>query len=89
MRAESARWMAKALGVDVSRWSRLEKTSLENFAVTLGMIPDLASWKGAEKVAMVGIIRAKAARDEMRHLHLMQRLPRLREALLRLGSSRR
>jgi len=33
------------------------------------------------------IIRAKAAPDEMKYLHLLQRLPQLRQAMLRLGSS--
>jgi hypothetical protein len=86
MRAESARAVAQALGVNTSSWKGLDKTSFGNFAVALALVRDLASWKREEKDALVRIIRAKAGRDEMRYLHLMQRHGRLRETLMKLGS---
>jgi hypothetical protein len=86
MRAESARSMARILGVNTSPWSALEKTSLENFAVTLALVRDLSSWTREEKDALVQIIRAKEACDEMKFLHLTQTHTRLRDALLKTGS---
>jgi hypothetical protein len=52
----------------------------------LSVVPGLASWSRQEKQALVQIIRAKSAANEMRYLHLMQRHRRLREVLLELGS---
>jgi hypothetical protein len=64
----------------------LERASFENFALVLGLVPEFSSWTREEKEALVQVIRARAARDEMRYLHLMQRHSRLRAALLKLGS---
>jgi hypothetical protein len=86
MREVSARWVARSLGVQPSKWGALERASLENFALVLALVPDLSSWTREEKEALMQVIRAKAARDEMRYLHLMQRHDRLRAALLNLGS---
>jgi hypothetical protein len=86
MRTESARSVARILGVDISAWPSLEKASFENFAVTLALVNDLSSWTRDEKDALVQIIRAKTALDEMRYLHLTQKHERLRDALLKLGS---
>lgn len=85
MRTESARALIRALGVNTSAWTALEKSCFENFAVTLALVPDVRSWKREEKDDLVRIIRMKAARNEMRYLHLMKRHERLR-ALLKLGS---
>lgn len=86
MRAASARRAAKILSVDTSKWSALEKISFENIATALALVRDLSTWTREEKDALVKIIRAKTARDEMRYLHLMQKHERLRDALLRIGS---
>ena len=86
MRVESAREVTRALGTDTSSWSALEKVSLENIAVALVLVRDLSSWTRAEKDALLRIIRAKAARDEMKYLHLTQKHERLRDALLKIGS---
>jgi len=86
MRAESARVVAQTLGVDRSSWTAIEKASLENFAVALTLVRDLSSWTREEKDALAQIIRAKAARDEMTYLHLMQKHERLWDALLKIGS---
>jgi hypothetical protein len=86
MRSESARSMALGLNVNTSPWSALEKASFENFAVALAPVHDLSSWKREEKDALVQIIRAKAARNEMKFLHLTQKHERLRDALLKMGS---
>jgi hypothetical protein len=86
MKVESVRALTRALGVDVSSWTALERRSLENFAVALSSVRDISSWPRYEKDALARLIRAKAARDEMRFLHLTQGHWRLREALLKIGS---
>jgi len=86
MRSESARSMARILNVNTSPWSALEKASFENFAVALAPVHDLSSWTREEKDALVKIIRAKAARNEMKFLRLTQKHERLRDALLKMGS---
>jgi hypothetical protein len=86
MRAERARVVARILGADTYSWTPLEKTNLENFAVALAPVRDLSSWTRVEKDALLRIIRAKAARDEMKYLHLTQKHERLRDALLKIGS---
>jgi len=86
MRADSARSIARILGINTSPWSALEKISFENIATALALVRDLSTWTREEKDALVKIIRAKTARDEMRYLHLMQKHERLRDTLLRIGS---
>jgi hypothetical protein len=85
-RMRAARAVARILRADTSSWSAVEKTSLENFAVALSLVRDLSSWSRAEKGSLAQIIRAKAAHDETKYLHLMQRHERLRNALLKIGS---
>jgi hypothetical protein len=86
MRQQSVRSVARILGVDASSWTSSERVSFENFAVLLGLVPGLHSWRRDEKEALVRIIRSKSKADEMIYLHLTQRHERFREALLKLGS---
>ena len=86
MRKESARSVARTLGVDTSSWTASERVSFENFAVLLALVPGFRSWKREEREALVRIIRSKSKADEMVYLHLTQRNERFREALLKLGS---
>lgn len=86
MKADCGRRVARVLGIDVSSWTALEKISLENLAVALALVGDCSSWTRDEKDGLVRIIRAKAARDETKFLHLTQQHGRLREALLTIGS---
>jgi hypothetical protein len=86
MRAESVRALALTLGVKTSSWTALQKSSLENFAVALSLVPGVSSWSRDEKDALVGVIRSKADRDEMKYLHRTQGLGRLRDVLLKIGS---
>jgi hypothetical protein len=85
-RKTSAAKVAQILGVRVVAWTALEQAAFENFAVVLAMVPGLKSWTREEKKALVQIIRAKAAGDEMRFLHLTQNHSKLRAALLKIGS---
>ncbi|MGO9404194.1 MAG: hypothetical protein ACLPVW_12075 [Terriglobales bacterium] len=86
LRKESARAVARILGVDTSSWTPSECASFENFAVVLALVPGLEGWTREDKEALLRIIRSKSKADEMLYLHLTQRHERLREALLKLGS---
>ena len=86
MRAESARKLAKMLGANTASWTALDKAALENFSVSLATVRDLSSWTRAEKDALVQMIRAKDANDEMKFLHLTQQHQRFRDAIRRLGA---
>ncbi len=88
IRGASSKWLARVLGVRIASasWGPLEHASLENFAMVLSLVPELASWSRQEKQALLQIIRAKPAANEMRYLHLTQNHRRLREMLLRQGS---
>ena len=59
---------------------------MEKFAVALSLVGNLSSWTTTEKAGLARIIRAKAAPDEMKYLHLTQGHGRLRDALLKIGS---
>ncbi len=78
--------LARVLGVFPASWSPLERTSFENFAVVLSRLPELHLWSEKEKLALMRIIRAKSAANEMLYLRLSQKHSRLREVLLKLGS---
>ncbi len=87
MREEAVRGLMKALGCRVAAWNPLEREAFGNFALILGNLAQLRQWTRQEKEGLVAIIRAKADPDEMVFLRLTQSHGRLREALLRLGSS--
>jgi hypothetical protein len=78
--------VARALGVNLRRWSREEREAFAGFALVLDLLPDLPRWKKEEKEALVEVVRAKAGPRESRYLHLLQRHARLRAAVIRLGS---
>ncbi len=82
MREHARRALERMLGVGTSLWTPLEKAAFENFALALADLAGLRAWTRDEKENLIRIIRAKAKRDEMLYLHLTQRHPRLRKALL-------
>jgi len=86
MRGAAAKSVAGALGVAVEDWPPPAREAFENLALVLNLIPELARWSSAEKVAAARVLRAKGGRDEARYLKLMQQHSRLRAAFLRLGS---
>jgi hypothetical protein len=59
----------------------------KGFAAALSLIPDLKRWTAAEKKLLSRIVQAKTEPEETAYLKLMQRHRRLREAIIRLGSS--
>jgi hypothetical protein len=97
-RDASTKRLAKILDVPVPTALRDHKSALTNpadpattafanFAMLTTLIPDLTSWSSAEKRSLLEIIRAKSAPNEMLYLHLLQKHSRLRDVLLKLGSS--
>ena len=87
MRIHCGRELAQALGLNATKWSDLERASLENFAVALKLVRGIAAWTPDEKRVLAQIIRAKSARNETKYLHLTQTHARLRKAILDIGSA--
>ncbi len=86
IRQASTTTVTRALNLNPSRWTPLQKQSLENWSLILSEIPNLRHWTRDEKDQLIKIIRAKIASAEMSFLHRTQHHPRLRSELLRLGS---
>jgi hypothetical protein len=86
IRDASAAAVARALGIDLARWTPLQRQALENWSLVLALIPNLNRWPPDEKRQLVKIIQAKSAVSEMPYLRQTQRHSRLRAELLRLGS---
>jgi len=86
IRPTASAWLARLLGEQVSSLTQQEQASFENFALVLTLVPSLSSWGHEEKYALLKIIRAKSAANEMHYAHLLQKHRLLREALLELGS---
>ncbi len=85
IRESSVKEVSRALGVNPSRWKLAERQAFENWSLVLALIPNLPRWSPQEKRDAAQLIRAQAAPNEMRYLHLTQQHARLREELLRLG----
>jgi hypothetical protein len=86
IRQASAAAVTRALEINTTRWTSAQQQALENWSLVLALIPDLARWTPDEKRQLVKILRAKSAPNEMSYIHQTQHHPRLRDALLRLGS---
>jgi hypothetical protein len=87
IRRESVAVVSRALEVNLLRWNPAEQRAFESWSLLLALIPNLRHWSAQEKQHTVRIIRAQAAPDEMRYLRLSQQHPRLRDGILRLGST--
>jgi hypothetical protein len=87
LREASKESVARALGVNTEKWKEAERTAFENLSLVLAMIPNLSRWSRNEKSDLVRLIRAKAGADEARYLRLLQGHPKLREAIIKLGSA--
>jgi hypothetical protein len=86
IRHASAASVIRALKLKLANWTATQAQALENWSLVLALIPDLPRWTPAEKNQLIKIIRAKSAPNEMSYLRQTQHHPRLRKALLRLGS---
>ena len=88
MRKDTVNAISKILSRNLTRLNSPERAVLDDFAPLLSLVPDLARWTQAEKQALVHVIQAKAAKNEVEYLRKLQRHDKLRDALLRLGSNR-
>jgi len=79
MRRASADRLSRVLGVE----------SMGDLALVVSLIPGIDRWTQAEKLALAAIFRAKEGTNERRYLCLLQQHVKFRDAILRLGSSRR
>ena len=86
IRQASVSQVSRALGIQVSRWTAEEQRCFRNWAMVLGLLPDLQRWSAGDKRELARLIRAQAGFDEMRYLRMTQQHQRLRKELLRLGS---
>ncbi|HTW57591.1 MAG TPA: hypothetical protein VMD99_05660 [Terriglobales bacterium] len=86
IRQASVKQVTRALQLNPARWTPAQRHSLENWSLILALIPELPQWSSEEKRDLLNIIQTQAAPNEMRYLRLTQQHPRLREALLHLGS---
>ncbi|MBC8031925.1 MAG: hypothetical protein H7Z16_17715 [Pyrinomonadaceae bacterium] len=84
-RVDSVKSLARMLDINADR-SGAGRSALTDFAVTLSLIDDLGGWSRNEKQALRRIIQAKAGADERTYLNLMQKHPRLRKTIIKLGS---
>jgi hypothetical protein len=87
MRQVTSARLAHALGIDANGLSQTESAALENFTAVLALVPDFPRWSPDQKRKLAAIIRARAGPDEARYIRLLQSHPRLREAVLQMGSS--
>ena len=87
MRRASVTQVARALDVNLSRWNSAERQAFENWSLVLALIPNLSRWSPQEQQDAVKMIRSQSGPNEMHYLSLTQKHKRLREELLRLGSS--
>ncbi|MGA2375888.1 MAG: hypothetical protein ABSF72_10225 [Candidatus Sulfotelmatobacter sp.] len=87
IRQASTAAVTQALNLNPTRWTLLQKQSLENWSLVLSEIPRLRHWTRDEKDQLLKIIRAKSAPTELSYLRRTQHHRRLRSELLRLGST--
>jgi len=85
-RAAAVKGLGRELGITTNDWRGMKLSVLSDFSVALFLVEDLSRWNEDEKKALVKIIRAKATSDESSYLKLMQKHPRLRSAMIQLGS---
>jgi hypothetical protein len=86
IRRVSVESVTRSLGMKTKDWKEAELRALEDLALVLALIPDLARWTKDEKIAVARIVRAKAGAEESRYLRLLQRHSRLRDEIIRIGS---
>ncbi|MGZ4877405.1 MAG: hypothetical protein ACXVIO_04395, partial [Candidatus Angelobacter sp.] len=86
MRKAAVAQLARTIKVDPKKLRAHARAVLEDFATALSLVPDLSGWSSDDKDALRDIIAAKAGRTELRYLRLLQTHPRLRAAILRMGS---
>jgi hypothetical protein len=85
-RARATRRVARAL--DLRSLPGPAQAALEGLAPALSLLDDLVAWPAADRRALVALIRAKSAPDELRYARLSSALHRLADALVSATSVR-
>jgi hypothetical protein len=83
----STQAVARSLNVRLDGLKKPQRQAFEDLSLVLALIQDLGRWDESEKQGVVRIIGAKAGADEARYARRLQRHSRLRESIIRLGSS--
>ena len=86
MRKAAVARLARIVKVDTHKLKPQAQIAFADFATLLSPVPDLGSWSSDEKDALREIIFAKTGQTELRYQRLLQKHPRLRAAILKLGS---
>jgi hypothetical protein len=86
LRRDSAKRVARILGVQPGRWSILEQKAFENYAVVLALVPGISRWSAEKRGQLVEIIRARATSEESQYARMLQRHTPLRSAILDFAS---
>lgn len=89
LRATAVSLAEKYLGLNSRGFSKAQLKILSDLSIVLLSIPDLKNWERNERDALRKIIQAKMSADEANYLRLMQQHPKLRRALIDLGSGSR
>jgi len=87
MRKATTAALAPILGVDTGKWTELQRTAFEDFAVVLSLTPEIRGWSSAEKQALVSILRAKVSANEAEYFRRMQKHDALKRVVLKVGSA--
>ena len=85
-RAAAVNRLSASLGIHPRDWSENAGAALSDYAVALYSVNDLKNWTAEEKRALVDVIRAKSAANEINYLRAMQAHSRLRQTLISLGT---
>jgi hypothetical protein len=88
MRKAAVAWLARVIKVNPQKLKAQAQVAFADFATVLSLVPDVSRWSSDDKDALREIIAAKAGRTELRYQRLLQSHPRLRAAILRLGSQK-
>ena len=88
--AGMARRMAATLGIDLARWTSIERAGFAQFAPILAQVDDLASWAAPDRDALAHLCRARWAKTERDFVARTRAHDRLRTALAQvvLGARR-
>jgi hypothetical protein len=80
--------MASALELlnlkNLYQWSKTELQSLQNFALLLGLLPEVDGWSNRDKQSIVSMIREKGGGSEPKYISGFQQQRRLNNSLKEL-----
>ena len=87
IRAASSREVARLFGMRFHGMGAVPQRVFADLALVLAMIPGAERWNKDEKEAVAAIVNAKISSNESEYLRRLQKHPRLRAAIIALGSA--